>query len=109
MKWSVPITGKKIMKSILIAAAALVAASATIASAGQPANPGVFGRDRAAYIHENFQNGGALDTAPGASEWGQIAGERAGTNGAMNREYKTMKGGDPTHGSEAPASNHGHD
>ena len=37
-----------------------------------------------------------MDTAPGASEWGAIAGERAGTNGDLNRTYKTGCGGDPS-------------
>jgi hypothetical protein len=66
------------------------------ASAGQPANPGCFGNDRATTINNVFKNGGSLDTAPGASEWGQIAGDRAGTNGDQNRDYKTFCGGDPT-------------
>jgi hypothetical protein len=45
---------------------------------------------------QNFQDGGDWDDgAPGASEWGKIAGERAGTNGQDNRNYKTNNGGDP--------------
>lgn len=66
------------------------------AVAGQPTDPGCFGQDRAAYLHDNFQSGGALDTAPGASEWGALAGERAEENGDMNRAYKTSCGGDPS-------------
>ena len=31
-------------------------------------------------------------------EWGKIAGERAGTNGAINRDYKATHGGAPTKG-----------
>ena len=42
------------------------------AVAGQPEDPGCFGQDRAAYLHDNFQNGG------------------------MNRAYKTSCGGDPS-------------
>lgn len=66
------------------------------AVAGQPDDPGCFGQDRAEYIHTQFQNDGALDTGPGASEWGAIAGDRAGTNGDLNRAYKTSCGGDPS-------------
>jgi hypothetical protein len=101
MEWSVPITGKmNIMKSILIAAAAFSLLS-TAAFAGQPERPGAFGRDRAAGVH-NFQSGawdfnGTPDA--GASEWGQIAGERADQNGAINREYKDSHDGSPTQGS----------
>jgi hypothetical protein len=68
---------------------------AVTAFGGQPANPGCFGNDRADTINTVFKNGGALGTAPGASEWGQIAGERAGNNGDINRAYKTSCGGDP--------------
>jgi hypothetical protein len=66
------------------------------AVAGQPEDPGCFGRDRASYIHDHFQSGGDMDTAPGASEWGAIAGEQAGLNGDQNRAYKTTCGGDPS-------------
>lgn len=61
-----------------------LAGSVTVpALAAKPANPGCFGRDRAAALH-SMQDGGA----PGASEWGAIAGERAGTNGQQNRDYR---------------------
>jgi len=46
------------------------------ASADKPDNPGCFGRDRAAWIHENS-----------GAEWGVIASERAGDNGDINRAY----------------------
>ena len=46
--------------------------------AGQPDSPRVFGKDRAAFIHQTT-NGGAYDTrAPGASEVGKIVNGRAG-------------------------------
>ncbi len=76
----------------ILAFAAGVACFAGAASAAKPTDPGCFGQDRADYIHTVFQ---ADDTAPGASEWGHIAGDRAGTNGEMNRDYKTTCGGDP--------------
>jgi len=90
--------GVLVRKYVAILAVLVVvgAVMALTAFGGQPANPGCFGNDRAAYIHTNFQNGGALDTAPGASEWGAIAGDRAGTNGDQNRAYKTGCGGDPS-------------
>ena len=66
------------------------------ALAGQPENPGCFGRDRAETINTVFKNDGAMDTGPGASEWGAIAGERAGTNGDLNRAYKETCGGNPS-------------
>ncbi len=81
------------MRNITILAfAAGVVCVAGAASAAKPIAPGCFGQERAEIIHTIFQ---ADDTAPGASEWGQIAGDRAGTNGDMNRDYKTACGGDP--------------
>jgi len=58
------------------------------ALAGQPANPGGFGRDRAAVLH-GMQDGTSIYStgAPGASEWGAIARERAGDNGQINQQY----------------------
>lgn len=78
---------------VLGAALLLLLLMIPVAVAGPPEDPGCFGQDRAAYIHDVFQ---ADAGAPGASEWGAIAGERAGTNGEMNRAYKTQCGGDPT-------------
>jgi hypothetical protein len=89
------------MKNIIatFAIAGFMAATATIAFAGQPENPGQFGQDRAAGVH-NFQAGGSWDTgAPGASDWGAIAGERGSQNGTINRDYKDSHGGTPDHGS----------
>ncbi len=69
-------------------------AVATVANAGglagsaiaaQPTNPGCFGRDRAVIIKTVFIEPGGQ---PGASEWGHIAADRAGTNGDQNRAYK---------------------
>ena len=85
---------KKLALFTVVAVLGVIGAGAAVA--GRPDDPGCFGQDRAAYLHENFQNGGAMDTAPGASEWGAIAGERAETNGDMNRAYKTGCGGDPS-------------
>ena len=83
---------RRLFSGAFVAALAVSALSAS-ALAAQPANPGCFGQDRAAYIHDNFQSGGALDTAPGASEWGKIAGDRGSTNGDQNRAYKVVCGG----------------
>jgi len=85
------------MKKVLIASASLLGLMSVAAAAGQPENPGVFGRDRAAAIH-GFQ---ADPASPGASEWGHIAAERAGTNGQLNRAYRDDNGGTPTHGNDA--------
>ncbi len=82
--------------AIITVSAVLGVIGAGTAVAGQPTDPGCFGQDRAAYIHTHFQNGGDLDSAPGASEWGAIAGERAGTNGNLNRTYKDGCGGSPS-------------
>jgi hypothetical protein len=85
------------MRKLLVTATAIAAlAVPATATAGKPADPGCFGTDRADIINSVFKNGGALDTGPGASEWGAIAGDRAGTNGGLNRAYKTSCGGDPT-------------
>lgn len=81
-------------KMLLISASALALMSVG-AAAGQPADPGGFGRDRAAVIHALQQEG-----APGASEWGHIAAERAGQNGQINRDYRETHGQTPTHGND---------
>ena len=84
-----------IKKLIVGAAAGAVMLGVTIAPAfaAQPANPGCFGQDRAAYIHDVAQ---VDPSAPGASEVGHILADRAGTNGEINQAYKTWCGGDPT-------------
>ena len=66
---------KKILAIGAMSAATLVFAAGS-ASADEPDNPGCFGRDRAAWIHDH--SGG---------EWGVIASERAGDNGDINRAY----------------------
>jgi hypothetical protein len=47
----------------------------------QPANPGGFGQDRAAWIAAN-----------GGAAWGAIASDRAGDNGAINQAYMRANG-----------------
>ena len=67
-------------RSLGIAAATMfaVVGLAAPASAGQPADPGCFGQDRAGWI-----------AAHSGAEWGAIAsGERAGDNAAINAQYK---------------------
>jgi hypothetical protein len=62
------------------------------AMAAQPADPGGFGKDRAAYIHDVAQ---ADPSSPGASEVGQILSGRAGDNGTINNQYKVDHGDVP--------------
>lgn len=85
------------MKIINIFGAATVATMgfAGTALADKPENPGCFGKDRAAILHSVFigNKDGDGDDEPGASAWGAIAGERAGTNGEQNRAYKESCGG----------------
>ena len=86
------------MKTTIAIVSGILLLGAGMAFAGQPDKPGAFGRDRASGV-QSFQEGGANDTgAPGASEWGKIAGERAGTNGTLNQDYKQENGGAPTKG-----------
>ena len=80
------------MKTLIALSAGLLLLGSAAAVAGQPENPGQFGRDRAAAI-QGFQENPA---APGASEWGHEASKRAGDNGEMNRDYKDSVGGSPT-------------
>jgi hypothetical protein len=82
------------MKTIAsIAAAALLAALVNPAWAGQPENPGGFGRDRAEVIHGMQDGTSPYSTeAPGASEWGKFASDRAGENGTINNDYKCTNG-----------------
>ena len=88
------------MKTLIALSTGLLLLGSAAAVAGQPENPGQFGRDRAAGV-QSFQEGGANDKGkPGASEWGQIAGERAGDNGQINRDYKDSVGGSPTKGND---------
>ena len=66
------------MKRLLIlSVVAVTGAFASSAFAGQPANPGCFGQDRAAWIHANS-----------GAEWGAIATVRAGDNSSINADYK---------------------
>jgi len=63
----------------LITAAVTIAALAVpaVSAAAQPANPGGFGQDRAAWLHTNS-----------GAEWGVIASQdRAGDNGTINQDY----------------------
>ena len=87
------------MKTFIALSTGLLLLGSAAAVAGQPENPGQFGRDRAAGA-QDFREGGATDVKPGASEWGQIAGERAGDNGQINRAYKDSVGGSPTKGND---------
>ena len=81
-------------KIALIAGSALIL-SVGIAAAGQPDNPGAFGKARADYI-KGAQDGGVNDTgAPGASEVGKILSGRAGDNGTINQADKDLRGGSP--------------
>ncbi len=82
------------MRRVLVAVSAAALAIGMFAAptfAGQPANPGCFGADRAAYIQGTLGGG-----APGASEVGVILSGRAGDNGSINQAYKTGCGGDAT-------------
>jgi hypothetical protein len=77
--------------AMLTVLAVLGVIGAGSAVAGQPAEPGCFGQDRAANLHVMQTSGD-----PGASEWGAIAGDRAGTNGDQNRAYMESCGGTPS-------------
>jgi hypothetical protein len=83
------------MKLVAFTASALALLAAP-ALAVQPTNPGGFGQDRAAVIHGMQDGTSPYSTgAPGASEWGKIASERAGQNGAINNAYKIANGDVP--------------
>jgi len=74
------------MKRLLVlAVVALSGIAVGVGSAAQPANPGCFGKDRAANI----------GTGVTGAEWGAIAASRAGDNGAINQAYKVSCGGSP--------------
>ena len=88
------------MKTLIALSAGLLLLGTGAAVAGQPENPGQFGRDRAAGV-QKFQEGGEWEEGkPGASEWGREASKRAGDNGQINRDYKDSVGGSPTKGSD---------
>ncbi len=79
-----------------VASLGIASALAVPAIAAKPAVPGCFGTDRAAVLHGMQDGTSPYSTgAPGASEWGTIAGQRAGDNGNQNQTYKTGCGGDP--------------
>ena len=70
------------MRKYFIVAGALVAlAVPTVASASQPTNPGGFGTERASNIH------GMTGAA-----WGDMASDRAGTNGELNHAWMDSYG-----------------
>jgi hypothetical protein len=75
------------MRRVLSAASAAALVIGIFAGptlAGQPANPGCFGTDRAAWIQANS-----------GEAWGDIAPTRAGDNGNQNRAYMITCGGVP--------------
>jgi hypothetical protein len=82
---------RKLAMFTVLAVLGVIGAGAAVA--GQPANPGCFGTNRAAYVETV-----ALpdETAPGASEVGAILADRASDNGTINRDYKTGCGGNPS-------------
>jgi hypothetical protein len=77
---------RKLAAITVLAVLGVVGAGAAVA--GQPANPGCFGTDRAAYANANGSLGHEVDGV------GYYASLRAGDNGAINRTYKTGCGGD---------------
>jgi hypothetical protein len=79
-----------------LAAVTVLAFGTGATFAAQPSQPGCFGKDRAAAIKTQFLQDGSwnYNTSAGASDWGQIAATRAGTNGTQNSDYKTVCGGD---------------
>lgn len=79
---------RKLAMVTVLAFLGVIGAGAAVA--GQPSNPGCFGTDRAAYATEN----GSLGHETGGV--GYHASLRAGDNGAINQEYKTNCGGDPS-------------
>jgi hypothetical protein len=82
---------KKLAMFTVLAVLGVIGAGAALA--GQPTNPGCFGTDRAAYVETVAL---PSETEPGASEVGHILADRAGTNGEVNRAYKSGCGGDPS-------------
>jgi len=64
-------------KLLVLAVVALSGIAVGVGSAAQPASPGCFGQDRAATIHVIT-----------GQVWGDIASDRAGTNGDQNRAYR---------------------
>jgi hypothetical protein len=82
---------KKLATITALAVLGVIGAGAAIA--GQPDSPGCFGTDRAAYVETVAL---PSDTAPGASEVGDILRDRAGTNGQVNRDYMETCGGKPS-------------
>lgn len=74
-------------RTALTATIAAACLTATAAVAAQPANPGCFGQDRAAYANDF----GSLGHDEGGV--GYYASLRAGDNGAINQAYKDTCGG----------------
>lgn len=74
----------------LLVALILSLTLAAAAAAAQPADPGCFGTDRAAYFQANMGVGG-----PGGSGTGMILAGRAGENGDMNQAYMEACGQTP--------------
>src|SRR3954451_21632747 len=82
--------GKLMRKFIIAGMAVAMLAVPTASMASQPADPGGFGRDRAAWIHANS-----------GAEWGAIAGDRAGDNGTINNDYKDQNSDLPVESTSA--------
>ena len=72
-------------KLILTGMAVAMLAVPTASMASAPADPGGFGKDRAAWIAANS-----------GAAWGAIAADRAGDNGDINHDYMVANGDVPT-------------
>jgi hypothetical protein len=88
---------RKYSKILLVGGAMAALAVPSVALADQPANPGGFGRERAANIETFFTNdglggwGNPIDGVEGASD-------RAGDNGTINQDWRAANPGFmPTH------------
>jgi hypothetical protein len=86
-------------KFIIVSGAIAALVVPSTAMAGQPANPGLFGTQRADNLHQMID--GWANTTPGASEWGtgvDGASDRAGDNGTVNQDWREGIGAVPSHG-----------
>ena len=71
---------RKYSKYIVVAGSLVALAVPSAAMAAQPANPGGFGTDRAAWIGANS-----------GAQWGAIASQqRAGDNSSINQDYMLL-------------------
>ncbi len=88
------------MKTLIALTAGLLLLGSAVAVAGQARKSGPVWTRQGRRCAELPRGRRYDQNKRGASEWGMTAGERAGDNGHINRDYRDAVGGSPTKGND---------